>query len=79
VRPGSPSQNTKEAYERGQKKPTKRERNGRARLNQQKAREIKALYAEGATQKEISVLYGVSQKTISNAIHGLWDNHEEDY
>lgn len=47
-----------------------RRRPGVPKLSDESAQSIRALYSDGATQKELSVRYGVSQATISNVVRG---------
>lgn len=44
--------------------------NGRAKLNQKQANEIRNVYAAGIVQQDIADAYGVSQNAISKIILG---------
>ena len=51
------------------------ERNGRARLTTIEVGQIRDAYEDGVSQKDIALLYGVGQSTISSIIRkGTWKN-----
>lgn len=57
--------------ERGEEEYAERKIRNHKKLDMDKAREIRKLYADGAgTQEEIAGKYGVSKKTVSNIITG---------
>jgi uncharacterized protein YjcR len=44
--------------------------NGRAKLNEQQVREIRALFASGVRGVDISRMYGLSAQQVSRLKHG---------
>ena len=66
---GDASRNMRDAYDRGQKKPTIGELNGRAKLTPAKAKEIRGL-AHALTQDHLARMFRVSQSTVSRVING---------
>lgn len=57
--------------ERGKEEYVEKKIRNHIKLDMDKAREIRRLYADGAgTQEEIAGKYGVSKKTVSNIITG---------
>ena len=57
--------------EHGKEEYVEKEIRNHVKLDMNKAREIRKLYADGAgTQKEIAEKYGVNQKAVSNIITG---------
>jgi len=66
---GSHADNMKDMKIKGRRKGVNSgENNGRAKLNNKKADEIRELYKKGLSQQEIAVMYGVSQPQISKVI-----------
>jgi len=62
---GTESDNLRDAYNRGQKRPTKGERNGRALLRNYDVVGIRALYRQGRfTQRQLADRWGVSPGTV---------------
>jgi hypothetical protein len=62
---GTPSQNTEDANRKG--------RAGRQKLNEQSAREVKRLLAEGVSTREIAERFGITQQTARNIRNGyIW-------
>lgn len=68
---GDHAQNMRDMVERRRRKGTgSGERNGRAKLTQAQADEIRTLYADGMVQQEIADAYGISQFAVSQIVNG---------
>lgn len=67
---GDHAQNMRDMVERRRRKGIgSGERNGRAKLTQEQAEEIRALYAAGMVQQEIADAYGISQFAVSQIVN----------
>lgn len=66
---GTHADNMKDMKIKGRRKGVNSgEKNGRAKLNNKKADEIRELYKKGLSQQEIAGMYGVAQQQISKVI-----------
>jgi hypothetical protein len=66
---GTPKENTDDAIRKGRRNTQQGERNGNAKLNWEKVREIRAKLRIGIKPNEIAKLYAVSTSCIENILY----------
>ena len=71
----SQSQNTLDAYQKGQQISQKGSEHGRSKLNEWQACGVMALSLMGWEQKHIGAYYGIKQPTVSNIVTCKYWNH----
>ena len=65
-------ENTMKAFDEGRFFTCSGEKNGCSKLNDDKVREIRRLFKEGKTRKEIAPIFGVAPATVKNVILRGW-------
>lgn len=69
LRPGTKANNAHDRDERGRRTPPKGVTNGRAKLDDDKVRDMRRLYATGwYTQAELGALFGVARARVSRIV-----------